>query len=140
MNMFKPSKAKTIDEYIDSIAEPRKTEIIELDKLIRHTLPNCKPIFAVNMLGYGPLPYRFANGKMGEWPLIALASQKNYISLYVCSVKDGTYITEFYKKDLPKADIGKSCVRFKSLSDVDLEVIMKMLKQAEKVGGLVYSS
>lgn len=139
MNMFKPVKASSVEEYIKAIAEPRKSEIETLHALIKKSVPKQKSYFSYNMLGYGPLPYKFAKGKTGEWPLIALASQKNYISLYVCSVKDGKYIAEYFKKELPKANIGKSCIRFKKLVDVDLDVIKKILIEAEKVGGFVQS-
>jgi hypothetical protein len=79
MNMFKPVKAKTIDEYIDSIEEPRKSEILKLDKFIKEAAPGLKPHFAYNMLGYGSFHYKSKSGREGDWPVISLASQKNYI-------------------------------------------------------------
>ncbi len=135
MNMFKPTSAKTEKEYIESILEPRKSDIIKLDELIRKTTPSLKPCFAYNMLGYGMFHYKSKSGREGEWPTVALASQKNYISLYVCAVDGGKYIAEGYKDKLPKASIGKSCIRFKKLSDVDLNIIKEILRMAEKTPG-----
>lgn len=132
MNMFKPVKANTIKEYIEQIPEPRKRDIIALDNLIKKIAPSLKPHFAYNMLGYGSLHYKSKSGREGEWPVVSLASQKNYISLYVCSVENGVYIAEKYKEKLPKASIGKSCIRFKKLSDIDLNIIGEILKKAEK--------
>lgn len=133
--MFKPTKARTIEEYIDSIQEPRKSDIIELDKLIKKAVPSLKPVFAANMLGYGMFHYKSKSGREGDWPVIALASQKNYISLYVCAVFGDKYIAELYKDKLRKASIGKSCIRFKRLSDVNLKIIEEILKKAEKNPG-----
>lgn len=135
MNMFKPVKAKSIEEYLNLIPEPRKSEVIKLHEFIQKTVPALKPYFASNMIGYGEFHYRSKSGKEGDWPIISLASQKNYVSVYVCSMKDGKYLAEYYVKDLPKASIGKSCIRFKKLSDIDLKILEKILKAAAKNPG-----
>lgn len=126
------STAPTPKAYIDSLVEPRKGEIKKLDALIRKTVPSLKPNMNFGMLGYGKYHYVYASGRQGDWSLISLASQKNYISLYVSCTDAGKYIAELYKKELPKANIGKSCIRFKRLEDVDLIVIQKILKHTVK--------
>lgn len=136
MNMFKPVAAKNEKEYIESISEPRKSQILRLDKLIKDTLPNLKPTFAYNMLGYGMFHYKTKSGSEGEWPIIALASQKNYISLYICATKDGKYLAEENKEKLGKVSVGKSCIRFKKIEDLNLDEIKRLLKEAEKFPGL----
>lgn len=133
--MFKPVKAKNEKEYMESIDEPRKSQIIEIDKLIKKTVPGLKPTFAYNMLGYGMFHYKTKSGREGDWPVIALASQKNYISVYACSVKDGKYIAETNKDRLGKVSVGKSCIRFKRIEDVDLKVLEEILKEAAKNPG-----
>lgn len=130
--MFKTTSVKTAEEYIELLEEPRKSQIKKLHRLIRQTAPKLKPFIISGMIGYGPYHYKYASGREGEWCTIALASQKNYISLYACAVNDNGYIAEQYKKELPKANIGKSYIRFKKVEDVDLEVIKKILKEAEK--------
>ncbi len=134
--MFKPVAAKNEKEYIESISEPRKSQILRLDKLIKDTLPNLKPTFAYNMLGYGMFHYKTKSGSEGEWPIIALASQKNYISLYICATKDGKYLAEENKEKLGKVSVGKSCIRFKKIEDLNLDEIKRLLKEAEKFPGL----
>ena len=73
------------------------------------------------MIGYGPFHYRYASGREGDAHLLALSPRKNYISLYVLCTTDGAYLAESYRERLPKANIGKSCVRFKRTSDIDLD-------------------
>lgn len=135
MNMFKPTTAKTPDEYIASIPEPRRQEVEKLHEFIQKTVPSLKPHILSGMIGYGTYHYRYASGKEGDWSLIALASQKNYISIYICSIEDGTYVAEKYKDKLSKTSIGKSCVRFKKLEDVDFSILKEIIKKAEKTGG-----
>ncbi len=135
MNMFKPTLAKTPEEYIAGIPEPRRADIETIHALIQKTVPSLKPHILSGMIGYGTYHYRYASGREGDWSLIALANQKNYISVYICSVDNGTYIAENYKDKLPKASIGKSCIRFKKLSDIDLLILTDIIKKAEKTGG-----
>ena len=133
--MFKPTSAKTPEEYIAAIPEPRRHDVEKIHALIQKTVPNLEPHILSGMIGYGTYRYRYASGKEGDWSLIALASQKNYISVYICSVDKGTYIAETYKDKLPKASIGKSCIRFKKLEDIDLSILTEIIKKAENIGG-----
>ena len=134
--MLKPTTAKTAAEYMDLIEEPRRSEIKELDSLIKNTVPELKPFFMSGMLAYGPYHYRYESGREGDWATVALASQKNYISLYICSTDGKEYLAEKYKARLPKASIGKSCVRFKHLSDVDMSVIRELITKGAKFKGI----
>ena len=87
------------------------------------------------MLGYGRFHYRYASGREGDASLIALSSRKNYISLYVLCTDEAGYLAEQYVERLPKASIGKSCVRFKRTSDIDLDVLRDLLADAGRIGG-----
>jgi len=127
------SNAKTPTEYINSLEEPRKTEIKKLHRLICKTVPNLKPHMKYGMLGYGTYHYKYASGREGDWLIIGLANQKNYISLYACLSDGKQYVAEKHKKDLPKSNIGKSCVRFRKLEDVDLNVIKLILKETNQI-------
>jgi len=111
MNMFKPTKAKTAKEY-----------------------------FMYNMPGYGSFKYKNYKKETLDWPIIALASQKNYISLYICAVEDGEYIAEKYKDELGKVSVGKSCIRFKKIEDLHLTALKKVIRLAAKSPGLVGAS
>lgn len=136
MNMFKPLSAKTPEAYIEQIDEPRRSEVRELYDFIRKAVPALKPYIEVGMLGFGKYHYKYASGKEGDWALVGLASQKQHISLYVCATVNGQYLAEKYKDKLPKASIGKSCIRIKRASDIDKAVLGAILRDAVKAGGL----
>jgi hypothetical protein len=137
MNMFKPVKAKTVAEYLAGVPVDRKELVLFLHAFIQKAAPKLKPHFAYNMLGYGSFPYRNYKHEPIEWPTIALANQKQYVSLYVCAVQNGKYVAETYKKELGKVNVGKSCIRFKKLEDVNLPVLKKVIQLAAKFPGLV---
>ena len=128
-------KATTVKEYIDSLEEPRKSEIKALHQLIRKSAPTLKPVVLSGMLGYGKYHYKYPSGREGDTATVSLASQKNYISLYAFAIVDGQYVAEKYRARLPKASIGKSCIRFKKLEAVDLGVLAELLQDCEKAGG-----
>lgn len=137
MNMFKPVKATSIKEYINGIKDDnRRKAIKDLHSFIQESSPSLKPYFANNMLGYGKFKYKNSKGEIIDWPIVALASQKNYISVYVCSIEDGEYIAEKHKDQLGKVSVGKSCIRFNKLEKVDLPELEKVIKKAAKNPGL----
>ena len=135
--MFKPVKATNVNEYITNIPDNRKEIIAFLHEFIQKTIPSHKPYLANNMLGYGSFPYKNYKKEMIEWPIVALANQKSYVSIYVCAIKDGTYLAQKYKDELGKVSVGKSCIRIKKLDDIHLPTLKKILKEAVKKPGLV---
>lgn len=137
MNMFKPVKATTVEEYFAMLAPERKEIIEKMHNFIQKVAPSLKPHFAYNMLGYGSFTHRNYKHEPIKWPTVSLASQKNYVSLYVCSVQNGEYVAEKHKDELGKVSVGKSCIRFKKIEDLDLKALEKILKIAEKSPGLV---
>lgn len=136
MNMFKSVKATTVEEYLAQVPPERQEIINYLHKFIQSTVPALKPHFAYNMIGYGKFPYKNYKKEDILWPVIALANQKNYVSLYVCAVKDGEYLAETHAKELGKVSVGKSCIRFKKLDDLNLSALKNVLKLAEDYPGL----
>ncbi len=137
MNMFKAVKAKTSQEYVDALPEDRRQILKFLDTFIQKNAPSLNPNFLYNMPGYGSFPYKNYKNEQIEWPTIAIASQKNYISMYICSVDIHGYIAEQYKNELGKVSVGKSCIRFKKLEDLNLVMLKKVIQIAEKSPGLI---
>lgn len=127
------SHAQTPTEYLNSIDEPRRRDIKKLHNFIRKTVPNLKPHMKFGMLGYGTFHYKYPSGREGDWMVIGLANQKHYISLYSCMSDGKQYLPEKHKKNLPKANIGKSCIRFKKLEDIDLGVIKQLLEETDQI-------
>jgi hypothetical protein len=139
-------QVETREEYFKAAGE-REEMIRTLDALVQKAAPSFKPILFGGMtgkwLGYGMMPYQSKSMKTpSEWPVIAIANQKNYVSLYVVYVENGEYVAEKTAKDLGKVSVGKSCIRIKKLEDVNLDVLSNLIKKVEsqvKKGGWVFS-
>jgi uncharacterized protein YdhG (YjbR/CyaY superfamily) len=137
MNMFKPIKATTVKEYLENVPPERKEMIVFLHDFIQKAAPSLKSHFAYNMLGYGSFKYNNYKKELIDWPVVSLANQKNYVSVYVCAVENGEYIAEKNKDRLGKVSVGKSCIRFNKLDKVNLDVLKEVIQAAEKNPGLV---
>jgi hypothetical protein len=128
--MFKPTLAKDPDEYIRLLHSPRREEIEMLDALITQISPSLDRKLFGSIIGYGSSHYETKSGRSGEWFTIGLASQKNYISMYICIVEDGEYLPEQYRDQFPQASVGKSCIRFKKIEHIDQKKLTELIKKA----------
>lgn len=135
--MFAKNEAKSIEEYLIALPENRKKEMNFLHNYIQKTVPSLKSYFATNMIGYGSFQYIDSKKQKRDWPIIALANQKNYISIYVCAIIDGQYVAEKYEKELGKVSVGRSCIRVKKNEDLNFETLATVLKTGEINPGLV---
>lgn len=125
--------ARTPAAYLAAIRdEARRADMEELDRLIRKTVPDLEPSGSTTGIGYGTYHYRYATGREGDCAIIALSSRAQYISLYVMGVEGGRYIAESYRSKFPKANVGKCCVRFKRLEDVDKKTLVELIRAGAK--------
>jgi len=62
------------------------------------------------ILVYGLYHYKYASGREGDWFVVGLASQKNYVSLYTCACDKDGYLAENNQDRLGKASVGRSCI------------------------------
>lgn len=135
--MFKGVNASSVDEYLNQVPAERKDLIEFLDQFIRKAAPKLERHFAYNMLGYGKFKYTNYKKEEIDWPIVALANQKNYVSVYVCALDGSTYIAEKHAKRLGKVSVGKSCIRLKKLEDINLDVLKEIIQAAAKNPGLI---
>ena len=128
------SDAKTHEEYIAEVEEKRREDIQKLHDLVREEAPELELTMEFGMLGYGKFHYKYKTGREGDWMKIGIANNKQYISVYCCAADENGYVAEQFKERLPKADIGKSCVRFRRVSDLDEDVLRELIRKSAKAG------
>lgn len=136
MNMFKDSGAKTVEEYLAQVPAERQEIVNTVHQTILKAIPEQKPHMLSGMIAYGNYHYKSKSGREGDWAIILLANRKDYVSTYICAVENNKYIAETNKDRLGRVSVGKSCVRFKKLEDINLDVLTELCKKAEKLGGL----
>jgi uncharacterized protein YdhG (YjbR/CyaY superfamily) len=102
-----------VDAYIRSIPQPRHGRFMSIHELILRLYPDA----SIDM-SYRMPTYRIGDG----W--IALANQKQYISLYTCSA----FHIEPYKQKHPQQKTGKGCINFSDRDEIhydDLETVIR---------------
>jgi hypothetical protein len=128
------SDATTVDDYLKSLPEDRRIAIEQVRETIIANLPDGY----VEVMNWGMISYEVPletypdtyNGR----PLMyaGLASQKNYMSVYLTSVyadeRGAGAFRAAYQATGKRLDMGKSCVRFKQIDDLPLELIGKAIK------------
>ena len=123
-----------IKEYIASQPEPKRSEMQELYNTILQMRPGCKLWFLDGKdnkgkvvsnpnIGYGNYTMRLAAGKTREFYQVGLTANTTGISVYVMGIEDKKYLAETYGKDLGKASVTGYCIRFKSLKDINTDVL-----------------
>ncbi|HEX2765187.1 MAG TPA: DUF1801 domain-containing protein [Candidatus Limnocylindria bacterium] len=131
------SDAGSPDEYIASLPEDRREAIAAVRDTIRRNLPDgYVEGMAHGMIGwYVPLE-RFGDTYNGEpLGLASLASQKNHMALYLNTVYGDPELEAWFRQRWAttgkKLDMGKSCVRFRRLEELPLDVIGETIARSD---------
>ena len=123
-----------INKYITSQPEPKRSDMQELHLLILQVLPGCKLWFddgknsenktiSNPTVGYGFHIIKYANGKTREFFQIGMSANKTGISVYILGIKDKTYLAKTYGNKLGKASVTGYCIKFKTLKDINIEIL-----------------
>jgi hypothetical protein len=80
-----------------------------------------------SIIGFGSYHYKSERSSQeGDWPLVGFSPRKAAISLYVFT---GAKEHEYLLEGLGKYKIGKACIYIKKLSDIDPEILRKLIKE-----------
>ncbi|HTI89935.1 MAG TPA: hypothetical protein VL727_05065 [Puia sp.] len=139
-----------IEKYIISQPEPKRSEMRELHLRTLQASPGCRLWFEDGKdsenktvsnptIGYGLHTLKYANGKTREFFQIGISGNKTGISVYILGIKDKKYLVQTYGKDLGKASVTGYCIKFKTLKDINIDVLEAAIRygfeaQKEKIG------
>lgn len=124
--------AKTVDEYLASLPQERRAALASVRAVILANLPEgYEEGLQYGMIGYhvprSIYPAGYHASPQDPLPFVSLGSQKSHMALYLmCVYGDADlsrWFVEEYRKTGKKLDMGKSCVRFKKLEDLPLELV-----------------
>lgn len=140
------SSAATVDAYLNELPDDRRRALSEVRRfLLAHLDPVIEEGMQYGMIGYF-IPHRvypagYHCDPKQPLPFAGLASQKRYMSVYLPvddSVEAGrcdkasaleTWFRRAWAKTGKKLDLGKCCLRFKSVDDLALDVIAELLRR-----------
>jgi len=133
-----PSQAKTVSEYLAALPADRRAALQKVRAVIRKNLD--KSIvegIQYGMIGYwvphSVYPDGYHTDPKQPLPFASLASQKQHMAVYLFAIytsnDDRETFQANWKKTGKKLDMGKSCVRFKKIEDVPLEVVGSAIRR-----------
>ena len=120
----------TVSEYFAALPDAQRADAKRLHKLIRKTAPGLKLFLGPGGIGYGPMHVRYASGREVDWFALGLNGRKHGLALHVMLPADGSPMPEIRKDRFPKGDVGKSCVRFRHLDDLDEKAVIALVRAA----------
>jgi hypothetical protein len=132
------SKATTVSAYLAGLPEDRRTALEAVRRVIHKNLDkDYAEGMQYGMIGFyvphSVYPPGYHCDPKQPLPFAGLASQKNYMALYLgCmygDTRDAAWFREAWAKTGKKLDMGKACIRFKKLEDLPLEVIGQAIKR-----------
>lgn len=129
-----------IENYFQSLDEPKRTEIKELHYLLLKLNPNQKLWFLDGKnsegkvvsnpnIGYGTCKIKYANGSEKEFYRIGLSANSTGISIYVMGLKEKNYLSKVFANKTGKAKITGYCIKIKSIKDIDLNFLTDNLSK-----------
>ena len=132
------SKATTIEQYLSELPEDRRAAIATVRHVILKNLgKDYEEGMQYGMIGYY-VPHRiypagYHTDPKQPLPFASLASQKDYMSLYMMTVygegAEETWFRDEWAKTGKTLEMGKSCIRFKRLEDLALNVIGEAIRR-----------
>ena len=123
-----------IKKYITSQPEPKRSDMQALHRIILQVMPACKLWFLDGKddkgktvsnpnIGYGSYNIKYADGTTREFYQIGLSANTTGISVYILGLEDKTYLAKTYGKKLGKASVTGYCIKFKTLKDINIDIL-----------------
>ncbi len=133
----KPIKAKSVADYLARLPADRRAAIDAVRAVILKNLgKGFEEGLTYGMIGYyvphSLFPAGYHCDPTMPLPFAGLASQKNHMSLYLncsCGDVDAEWFQKAWAKSGKKLDMGKSCIRFKKVDDLALDVIGEAIRR-----------
>jgi hypothetical protein len=133
------SVAAQIDAYIAAQPERKRDDMRALHRLILGLSPDCRTWFLDGKdgdgrivsnpnIGYGEQRINYAGGKTRTFYRVGLSANTAGISIYIIGIKDKRFLSEAYGARLGKANVSGYCIKFRTLQDIDLDVLEEVIR------------
>lgn len=123
----KPTDASVAEFLAQVEDERRRADCETLVSLFEDVTGERAVMWGTSIIGFGKYRYKYNSGRSGEWMLQGFSPRKSDITLYLMP---GFGQMGELLDQLGKYKTGKSCLYIKRLSDVDQNVLRKMLERS----------
>ncbi len=121
----------SVDKFINSVENTsQRNDTIILNNLMQKVTGQKPVMWGSSLIGYGKEKLKYSTGRELDWLIIGFSPRKQNLSLYVLRSGEDKY-SELLTK-LGPHKTGKGCLYIKSLSDININILEKILIKAFK--------
>ena len=118
----------SVEEFLNGIADEKQREDSKKVSVLMENATSAKPkMYGANIVGFGNRTLKYASGREQEWMQIGFSPRKGNLTLYL---KNEEKWDEELLAKLGKHKLGKGCLYIKRLSDVDEDVLEKLIEKS----------
>lgn len=130
-NKTKPT-SNSVEDFIASIDNPvRKSDASQLSKIMHGATGATPTMWGPSIIGFGSYHYTYESGREGDSPKVAFSPRKQALVIYgLLNDTSGRGLID----NLGLFTQGKGCVYIKRLSDINIDTLTVMIKNAYSLG------
>jgi hypothetical protein len=132
-----------IKDYISAQPEQKRSDMLELHRIIQEVMPACKLWFLDGRnsenktvsnpnIGYGLHTIKYADGKSKDFYQVGMSANTTGISIYILGLNDKTYLAKTYGKKIGKASVTGYCIKFKTLKDINIDILKEAIRNGAR--------
>lgn len=127
-----------VEEQIQALfasqSEGKRRDMEAIHRLILEEFPSCQlryldgrddtgKVVTNPNIGYGSCQINYKDGSSREFYRVGVSANTSGISVYIMGLEDKTYLSRTYSATIGKATVTGYCIKFKSLKDIELDVL-----------------
>lgn len=128
-----------IQAYLQSQPEPKQIDMVALHNIICEMMPKAQLWFLDGKdesgkvvsnpnIGYGVQELKYADGSIKSFYKVGISANTTGISIYIMGLSDKNILKEKFGNKLGKVSVTGYCIKFKKLADIDLPVLLEVLR------------
>jgi hypothetical protein len=120
----------SVDKFLQGIKnENNRADCYKIKEMMEKATRSKAKMWGTSIVGFGDYHYVYDSGREGDWFMTGFSPRKQNLTLYMMG---GFNQFPDLMKQLGKHSTGKGCLYIKSLEDVDMKILQKLLTQSVK--------
>jgi len=120
---------ESVNVFLDRVASgDQRKDCAALVRMMKGAAKAPAKMWGSNIVGFGTYQMEYANGRTGDWPIVAFSPRKPHITLYISNFPERHALA----CKLGKHKLSGACLHIKRLSDVDARVLARIVSGSVK--------
>jgi hypothetical protein len=121
----------SVEKFLEAVEHPRKKlDSLELLKIMKEVTQEKPVMWGPSIIGFGTYHYKYASGREADWLKVGFSPRKRSLTVYLAPGLDE--ISDLLE-ELGKHRVGKGCLYINKLSDVNTDILKKIIKKSVEI-------